>query len=384
MTALLHFILQGWSWFFTGVMVFYLLLMILLCLSWVRMKRHRAIRNPDVRVSVIIPARNEEGHILACLQSLSEQDYPSDLLQIVLVDDDSDDQTPEIIAEFIRQHSEMNIRLLRLEHDASVKAHKKRALTQGIAHSDGELILTTDADCMAGPEWIRAMASFYQATKPALIIGPVAFHKEHGLFGRMQSLEYAGLMMVSGASAALKNPLLCSGANLAYPRLVFDAVMGYSGDDEPSGDDVLLMQRVQKMYPDGIRFLKSEKAIVWTSPQENVMAFISQRRRWSSKLKRYRPGAITATAILVFLCNALMLTGALVCLIHPAFVRLYLILAGGKLIIDFLFLFLGISFLHRKALIWVYLPEQIVYSFYVVVSVCLGFKKGYSWKGRKV
>jgi cellulose synthase/poly-beta-1,6-N-acetylglucosamine synthase-like glycosyltransferase len=374
----------GWILLFCSIMGAYLLLIAVFCISWIKMRRPDISALPAINVSVVIPVRNEALSLRNCLNSMAQQNYPKDLFEIILVDDDSTDGTAEITEHFIQTNPQITCRLIRLSDQKSVKAHKKRALSAGIQQSRGELILTTDGDCMAGPEWVRSMALFYQNNDPALIIGPVAFHHDNWLLGKMQSLEYAGLMMVGGASAGLNIPLLCSGANLGYPRKVFDSVKGYSGDDEPSGDDVMLMHKIAENDPGRIRFLKCREAIVWTAPQDSISAFLEQRRRWSSKFKRYKLSGTAVIAVLVFLCNALILIGPLVCLFDPGFAGLYLILAGGKLIIDFLFLFLGISFLHRKALIWVYLPEQLVYSVYVVMSGCLAFKKGYSWKGRRV
>jgi biofilm PGA synthesis N-glycosyltransferase PgaC len=384
MNSSMHLIQEIWSVVFSIVLVGYFLLLLILTISWLYMKTKSSSAIPVVRVSLILPVRNEAANIVACLQSLSEQDYPSDLLQIMVVDDSSTDATTKLVDMFIKANVQMDIKLLRLQEEPGVKAHKKRAITEGINHSDGELIITTDGDCTAGPEWIRTTALFYQEKRPALIIGPVAFHNEKNLFGKMQSLEHAGLMVVSGASCRLQSPLLCSGANLAYSRHVFKEVNGYHGDNEPSGDDIMLLHKVQAIYPAGIQFLKCSEAIVWTAPQSTVTAFLEQRRRWSSKFKSYKHSLTAKIAVLIFLCNAFILIGALTCLFYPGFVRLYLILAAGKLIIDFLFLFLGISFLHRKVLLWVYIPEQFVYSFYVVLSGCLGLKKGYSWKERRV
>jgi cellulose synthase/poly-beta-1,6-N-acetylglucosamine synthase-like glycosyltransferase len=230
---------------------------------------------------------------------------------------------------------------------------------------------------------LSAIVSFYKRESPALIIGPVAFQGEENVFERMQSLEFSGLQLVTGASAALGSPLMCSGANLAYPRTVFEEVKGYEGDEVASGDDVLLMKRIAQKHSGSIRFLKSVQAIVYTSPQKTFPAFLQQRKRWSSKFRKYGTGPIAGVAVLVFLCNLLFLAGGLVAIFTPAFGRVYLILAVAKLIIDFLILFLATSFTNRKKLLWVYLPELFFYSFYVVLIAWLGLQTQYSWKGRQ-
>jgi biofilm PGA synthesis N-glycosyltransferase PgaC len=279
-----------------------------------------------------------------------------------------------------RSRSKMYIRLMDDPH----RSGKKRALTFGNKLAQDGLVVTTDGDCVMGKNWLKCMAGCYTDGKPQLILGPVSFHREKGWFGRMQSLEFAGLQVVTGGSAALGRPLLCNGANLAYPKHVFEEVGGYSDDRIASGDDMFLLQKIRARYPDGVRFLKAPEAMVYTCPQENVSAFLSQRQRWASKFNAYSGMEIKATAVLVFLCNLFFLLGPAFILLFPSFLPVYLILAGGKLIIDFLFLFLAISFTQRRHLLWIYLPEQLIYSMYVVISACLAFRKGFEWKGRRV
>ncbi len=104
-------------------------------------------------ISVIIPARNEEENIGNLLKALQEQTYPKELFEIIVVDDHSTDKTAEIVAQF------ENVKLLHLEDDIN-NSYKKKAIETGIAAASGELIVTTDADCIPSSEWLQTIASF--------------------------------------------------------------------------------------------------------------------------------------------------------------------------------------------------------------------------------
>jgi len=114
----------------------------------------------DVHVSVIIPARNEAAHIQSCLHAICRQHYPPDKMEILVVDDDSTDDT----AQRVREIKDLRIRLLHVSdyvsHESRQRAPKKKAIELGVAHAHGELIITTDADCIAEPDWIKLLFHF--------------------------------------------------------------------------------------------------------------------------------------------------------------------------------------------------------------------------------
>src|SRR6185295_4190734 len=118
---------------------------------------------------------------------------------------------------------------------------KKKAIQKAIQHSKGELIVTTDADCVMHMDWLRLMVSFHKKTNAQLIAGPVCFHREKTTFEKMQSLEFMALMASTAGAIHFNKAILCNGANLMYTRKAFEAVDGFEGiDSNPSGDDVLL------------------------------------------------------------------------------------------------------------------------------------------------
>ena len=122
-------------------------------------KRYDKIQSEDdlPTASVIVAARNEENNILACIESLDKLDYPEGKLEIILVDDFSEDGTKKIIDEFIADKPKF--RLIQPSLKLTEKVGKANALANGIRASKGEIILTTDADCAVSPTWAKTLAS---------------------------------------------------------------------------------------------------------------------------------------------------------------------------------------------------------------------------------
>lgn len=132
----------------------YTFLMVRLRIGWKSLGGCREIRDA-VKVSVVIAARNEEKNIQACLDGLANQHYPRDRFEVILVDDHSGDRTVQVAEACIRRHPELNFRV----HSSSASPGKKAALREGLKLASGEIVLTTDADCVPNPGWIRAMTA---------------------------------------------------------------------------------------------------------------------------------------------------------------------------------------------------------------------------------
>jgi cellulose synthase/poly-beta-1,6-N-acetylglucosamine synthase-like glycosyltransferase len=107
------------------------------------------------------------------------------------------------------------------------------------------LIVTTDADCIASPAWLRTIVAFYETFDPVLIAAPVTFFSKGTFFDIFQSLDFMALQGITGATIHKKFHAMCNGANLAYTKKAFDEVGGFTGiDNIASGDDMLLMHKI--------------------------------------------------------------------------------------------------------------------------------------------
>lgn len=343
---------------------------------------------PQTPVTIIIPARNEQAHIVACLRAVMLQQYPPHLLEIMVVDDHSDDNTAALAQEMAQLCPQIKVlRLADFMPDAQpVNAYKKKAIETGIQHSSNPLIITTDADCVAAPQWLNTLVGFYEQYRPQLIAAPVCFTNERTFFERFQTLDFMGMMVTTGAMAYLHTGNMCNGANLAYTRHAFETVGGFKDIDHlASGDDMLLMAKIARKYPGGVRFLKNYGATVFTCAQPTLQAFVNQRVRWASKSGQYPDAGITASLILVFLFNLLLLFNFTACL-SGAF-NLCMIVAmqfAAKCIADFIYLTVGARFFGRCKLLWLFLPAQLLHIVYIAVIGIWGNLGKYTWKGRTV
>lgn len=367
----------------------YLITITLYCYGWLRTQTPtvNSVFN-TTSISVIIAARNEEDNIAQCLTVIVNQSYPTEYLEIIVVDDASEDTTNNRITTLSKKHH--NIKLISLKNGGTGLG-KKNAIKAAIKESKGELIVTTDADCMMGKNWLKTISSFYQQTNAKMIVAPVCFYAEKTFFEKMQSLEFMALVFSGGASLYFDKAIMANGANLAYTKAVFNDVNGFEDiDQQASGDDVLLMYKIEKKHPKKVLFLKHAEAIVYTKAQASLKGFINQRKRWSSKPFNVLNNETKAVSIIVYLYNTLiLLTGVLGVffskdfIFHLSLIELCLILFTIKCFIDFLLLFLATSFFRKKSLMAYFLGEQVLYIIYVFVIGILGTSGKYEWKGRK-
>jgi cellulose synthase/poly-beta-1,6-N-acetylglucosamine synthase-like glycosyltransferase len=337
------------------------------------------------RISLLIPARNEEENILNCLDDIVKQDYPTHLLEVIIADDHSTDKTALMVSEFIRSHPDIPFRLLQDPGADPFRANKKQLIEFAIAHSTGDLIITTDADIHAEASWISSLAAYYETNRPKMILGPVSFHHEKSLFSKVQSLEFLGLMGVTGGSCRIGRPLMCNGANLAYERTAFNSVGGFKDNlGYSSGDDVFLMLKIKNHFgAASVRFLKSAEAIVRTEAKISFHDFIQQRLRWVSKNKGLKDGFLLVVAVITWLFNASLLVAIIGGFYQSPFFCLALILFLLKLGVEFPLLLMTSRWFGKTKFLVYYPFAQVLNIFYVAVIGFLGNFLPYKWKGRK-
>ena len=366
----------------------YAALILYYAISWSQIpaygKRTKPNEKRETLLSIIIPARNEAQNIKACLDSICNQSYPKELYEVIVVDDHSTDNTAAIIKQY------QNVKLITLSEYAGkgLNSYKKKAIEIAIAQSKGELIITTDADCIVPPNWLQTAASFYQQTNAAFIAMPVSINCSSSFIEIFQALDFMTLQGITGASVYKKVHSMCNGANLAYTKKAFEQANGFKGfDNIASGDDMLLMHKIYKQQPDKVFFLKSKEVIVQTTPVKTVKEFFYQRIRWASKADKYDDKRIFAVLLLVYLFNALLLILPVIGIVKNYqfnLFRFWLSLAILKTIIELIFLFPVAKFFDKQRLLWLFPLAQPFHILYTVIAGWLGKFGSYRWKERKV
>ena len=254
----------------------------------------------DLKISVLVAARNEAHRIPALLSDLAAQDYPRELLEFIIVDDASTDRTGEIVDDWVQKDT--RFRLVRLEESRDGNlGPKKRALLHGIKTSSGDVIMVTDADCRVKGDWIRATVECFDEGTAA-VCGLVRYRKPSTFWSRLAVFEGFANTVLNAGIIGIGGALSCGGANFAYRRSAFEKAGGFdAGRGSFSGDDDLLLQRFRKSGAK-VRFNWNPSAEVITDSPENSREYFARKRRHLSAGKRYAMHWISLAAIVYSGC----------------------------------------------------------------------------------
>lgn len=366
--------------------IFFLLLLIYSLLidfyrrSWNQIPVFEAAGVTHVKVSVVIAVRNEEHNISQLLFRLSLQDYPRTLYEVIIVNDHSTDATWEKLNEYT-EHGLSTIFLQLPQGQSS----KKKAIEMGINSAKGELIITSDADCIMPETWISCIASFYWQSGAKFISAPVLMEGGNSVKDIFQSLDFLALQGITGASVHKRFHTMCNGANLAYEKQSFLDVDGFQGIDEiPSGDDMLLMHKIFSRYPDKVFYLKSREAIVRTKPERSWRNFFNQRIRWASKAVHYKDKRIFYVLLLTYFVNIGFLVMIIASIIDSYWLSFLCLLLFAKILIEFPFVNAVAIFFDQQKLMRYFPFLQPLHILYTIFAGWLGRFGSYRWKSRTV
>ena len=243
-------------------------------------------------VSVIVPLRNEEAHAPSTLRALAAQDYPG-WWEVICVNDRSTDGTQQVIDAMCAADSRFSS--VSIPPDSPpVPSPKKRALAAGFARARGEILMTTDADCLSGPGWVRSMAGRF-GPGMGIVQGPKRIRGDGSILSHYQEHEVFGLVSVEAASFALGRPMIASAPSLAYRKEIYEAAGGFEGlEDTVSGDDDMLVRKMQRLGGWRVTYNPSPDACVSTSPAPTWRAMLQQRARWASNGAHYEEKGFVA------------------------------------------------------------------------------------------
>jgi len=315
------------------------------------------------------------------LQSIRQLNYPANLMEVIVINDFSEDRTVATVKQF----EEVKVVELKEILKEKINSYKKKAIEAGVEKATGNFIVTTDADCIVPINWLFNFACIIEQQPTVFIAAPVAMKEESSSIKLFQSLDFLTLQGITGGSVGAGFHSMCNGANLCYSKEAFYKVNGFKDVDHiASGDDMLLMHKLYSQFPTMVHYCKAANSIVLTNPVETVTEFFRQRIRWASKADKYDDKRIFGVLLFVYLLNAFMLVLFVAGFFNSS---LWILLAGSllfKTIIELVFLMPVATFFRKeKILIWFPLaqPFHIVYT---VIAGWLGKFGSYEWKGRKV
>lgn len=336
---------------------------------------------PEEFISVIVPFRNESGNIQNIYESLTKQDYPKDKFEIIFVNDNSTDDSVSLLNGL---NNSNNVKVLSVPEDYSKNAHKKRAIRYGIENSQGEIIVTTDADCLHNKNWLKNLLCYFDKDT-AFVSGPAEFIEEDNLFQKMQKIEFAGLVITGAGLIGANKPTICNAANIAYRKKVFYEVGGFLHNmNLSSGDDELLMQKMFQDTDYKIKFADIKDAVVKTKANNSLNEFYQQRKRWASKGLFYKNKFLILKLIFIYLFYVSLIVQPLLALYSNVFLFTFIFTFGLKILLEYLVMKRGISLFFDLDLLKYFFITEIFQVPYIVIMGLSGVFGNFVWKNRKV
>jgi cellulose synthase/poly-beta-1,6-N-acetylglucosamine synthase-like glycosyltransferase len=336
----------------------------------------RRIREETVEhqpfVSVVIAARNEEENLAACLSSVLHQTYPEQHYEVIVMNDNSTDATEHIALTFMQRYS--NLTLRNVVEDSKLRG-KANALAQGIDAARGEIVLITDADCRVPPSWIEETIKRYSPSVG--VMGGMTLQEAYNHFTGMQSLDWAYLLGVAAAIAALGMPLTSIGNNFSFRKKAYDDVGGYRHIPFSVTEDYMLFQAIVGKNPWEYRYPLHSSLLVMSQPCKTFADLFRQKHRWGTGGRDMKLSGFFIMAI-AFSLHLSLLVG-----LGLGYVTAVLTSFFIKTVFDYTFLRVVLERVQRTDLLKYFYSFQLYFLLYVVALPFLVFFGGkVVWKGR--
>ena len=355
------------------VFLIYILFIGQLIYGFNRMRRFsKAEFIPKTSFSIVVPFRNEKENLPNLLHSISLLNYPKELVEVILVDDDSDD-------EFRIQNLEFRIQMIKNVRKSN--SPKKDAIETAIQIAKHDWIITTDADCLVQKDWLTIYDQYIQKNEVEMVASGVCYIPKKGFLSAFQNLDFLSLQGATIGSFGINQPFMCNGANFAYSKSFFKELNGFQGNETiASGDDVFLLQKAVSVAPKKVGFLLAKESIVATNPVTTWSDLFQQRVRWASKSTGYSSVYGKLLALVVFGGNLAWIVSFLLWLVGLLDQNIFMLFVALKFLIDFILIYKTANFFESK--LQYVLASSLLYPFFSVSVAVYSLFGKYSWKGR--
>lgn len=339
-----------------------------------KMRSFKIGSKSKVKVSILIPARNEEKNLTECLESLVRSDYPNEQIQLIVINDRSTDNTQKIADSFAKKFN--FIEVLNIESDEQKEGIKGKAgaIHQGMKIAKNEYILLTDADCTVEPTWIGSVAQIFEKEE-ADMVASFSVIKAHSLFDKLQELQWLYMNCMASGSTGNNFLLGCYGNNQSFRKNKYFEVGGYKQIGFSVTEDLALLQSFNDQgYK--ITYPCDRKLLVWTKPIAKLSDYFKQLHRWTrgGKDLGYKAVLFVITSFSIWLA-------ALGSLINGDFFYFFFTMIA-RLIFDSILMLPALTklgLLRIRKFIIVGVPFLLILE---LISPIMLLKRSVSWKGQ--
>ncbi|GAB1366399.1 glycosyltransferase [Candidatus Cloacimonadaceae bacterium] len=326
-------------------------------------------------ISIIVAARNEEHNLPSLLDSLSKLNYPSDMYEIIIVNDHSEDNTAKLLDSY---KGCPNLRIIHFYEETPPLTGKKAALNQGILAATNDILAFTDADCLLPQNWLIEINHSMDAETDYLLAYSIMKRQPDGSTFRSRNFERSVYYALAAAGLHYHRPITSSACNMVYRKSLFEKSGGWDGIGHlRSGDDDLLLM---KMMP------QIRKAAYNPSPDMQVVSIdgtdAKQHHqtniRRASKL-RYYPLWLKLMSIGVFSYFCLFYYALIKSLTGKGGLGLAAILLT-KTAAEFSLVFYHLKKINHAELSWLYPVQIFLFPAQFIFYALRGSLGKYRWK----
>ncbi|WP_196140346.1 glycosyltransferase family 2 protein [Aliikangiella sp. G2MR2-5] len=242
-----------------------------------KIRRRKAIRqgmmNFSPKVSVLIPAWNEEVGILKTIQSVVNTAYKN--LEIIVVNDGSTDSTHRLVTGYIAEFKKNSQSATEIKYLQLTNGGKARALNQGVRLASGEIIVTVDADSVMDEAAIEKLVPYFNDPKVGAVAGNVIVGNRSRPIEWLQQIEYLYGFFFKRADSVFNSVYIIGGAAAAYRKEVLEDVGGF--DHEIITEDIEMSTRI---LSEGYKTRYATDVVVFTEGPADWKGLCNQRLRW--------------------------------------------------------------------------------------------------------
>ena len=227
--------------------------------------------NYQPKVSILIPAHNEEHVLAAALDAACRIEYPH--YEVVVVDDGSTDKTSQVIESYVQSGK---VRGVYKQQNQG----KAMALNDALPCLNGEIVLIMDADAEPAPDIIRRMLPHFASARVAAVTGNPRVKNVDTFLARLQLMEFTSIVSLLRRSQRIWGRIVTvSGVVAAFRKAALFDAGGFSPD--MATEDIEMTWKLQKRFWD-VRY--EPRAIVWMTVPSTYKSHFKQRLRWARGL----------------------------------------------------------------------------------------------------